>query len=135
MEKDHFIGKVAQKALIEKEGKILISRFPTDKVWDLPGGRLHRGEQPSEGLAREIKEELGIDVLIKEPFFVEMTTAQSGEKRYFVAFKVHMNDETQPFVFQKEEVAEVAWLDKSQVESTPLFEVCRRAIKAYFSVR
>lgn len=29
MEKDHFVGKVAQKALIEKDREILISRFPT----------------------------------------------------------------------------------------------------------
>lgn len=104
-------------------------------MWDLPGGRLHKGEQPNQGLAREIKEELGVEVLIKEPFFVEMTTAQSGEERYFVAFKAHMKDGTQPFVFQKEEVAEILWLDKSNIESIPMFEVCRRAIKIYFGVR
>jgi len=32
--------------------------------WDLPGGKLARGEKVKEALAREMKEELGIDIAI-----------------------------------------------------------------------
>ena len=31
-------------------------------VWDLPGGHVEKGESPPAALAREMKEELGIDV-------------------------------------------------------------------------
>jgi 8-oxo-dGTP pyrophosphatase MutT (NUDIX family) len=134
MESEHWIGKIAQKAYIEKDGKILLSRFPSDTVWDMPGGRIHKGEQPLEGLAREILEELGVEVVIGEPFFAEMTKAEStGEERYFVGFKAKLKDPAQPFVFQKEEVAEVCWVGADEVETRPLFDVCRRGLQAYFA--
>lgn len=56
---------VAVKALILHEGKVLILRrrqFDSHKAgaWDLPGGRLEVGENPYDGLKREIKEEINI---------------------------------------------------------------------------
>lgn len=52
------------KALYVKDGKILfVKEAPhlADK-WELPGGGLDFGENPGEGLIREIKEELNLDV-------------------------------------------------------------------------
>ena len=42
----HFCGKVAQKAVIEVDGKILVLRDPREKqeIWEIPGGRLNEGE-------------------------------------------------------------------------------------------
>ena len=132
----HFVGKVAQKAFIAKDGKVLLSRSPTDKVWDIPGGRIHREEQPAIGLAREIREELGVEAIIQAPFFVEMTRAETtGEERYFIGFRAELKNPEQPFVFQKEEVAEICWIAENEVESKPLFEVCRRGLQAYFAQR
>ena len=63
-----FIGV---KALIENgKGEILILNSSpvkkefarTDKdFWDLPGGKIKKGEQVEAALMREIKEELGVD--------------------------------------------------------------------------
>lgn len=132
-ESEHFIGKVAQKVVIEKDGKVLITRYPTDTEWDLPGGRIHRGEKPAIGLAREIKEEIGLDATIGKPFFADMFAAQDGDERYFVTFAATLIDPNQSFVLQKEEVAEVCWIGKNELQSKPLFEVCRRALEVYFA--
>jgi len=57
----------AIKAIIRKGEMILVLR-KSDKVeiypgqWDLPGGRLNQGESWSEGLAREVREETGLEV-------------------------------------------------------------------------
>lgn len=34
--------------------------------WDIPGGNLKIGEDPVVGLKREIKEEVGLDILVFE---------------------------------------------------------------------
>ena len=56
-------------AIIWKAKKILISKRKKDGLlgglWELPGGKKHKNENDSECLLREINEELGISVNIK----------------------------------------------------------------------
>jgi len=55
-------------AVIEQEGRILIMRRgPGGKLagkWEFPGGKIEPGETPAQCLARELREELGIDATI-----------------------------------------------------------------------
>lgn len=57
---------VAACALIDGEGRVLISRRPEGKplagLWEFPGGKLERLETPEHALVRELDEELGITV-------------------------------------------------------------------------
>ena len=54
-------------ALIHHEGRYLAQRRPADKhaggVWELPGGKVEAGEDERRALAREVAEELGVEVL------------------------------------------------------------------------
>jgi len=59
------IFRVSTKAVIHKGGKFLIVQKPSG-AWDLPGGRLELDEDPENGLAREVEEELGVSVEIGE---------------------------------------------------------------------
>ena len=53
-------------AIIQREGQFLVSqRLPEDSFggfWEFPGGKLNPGESLEAGLAREIREELGVQV-------------------------------------------------------------------------
>ena len=49
------------------------------EMWELPGGRLEVGEDPYEGLKREIKEEIGIDIDIVHSLNVKHFTRQDGQ--------------------------------------------------------
>jgi len=52
-------------AILERDGKILICRRRPEQShglqWEFPGGKLEEGESPAAALARELKEELGIE--------------------------------------------------------------------------
>ena len=55
----------AVEGLLERDGKVLLSRRgiePRRGLWDLPGGFLEEGEEPLDGLAREFREETGLEV-------------------------------------------------------------------------
>ncbi len=57
---------VVAVALIDADGRVLIAQRPAGKsmagLWEFPGGKVHAGETPEAALARELEEELGIDI-------------------------------------------------------------------------
>jgi ADP-ribose pyrophosphatase YjhB (NUDIX family) len=55
----------AVQAVVERDGCLLLVRRALDPgrgLWDFPGGFLDEGEQPLDGLRRELREETGLDV-------------------------------------------------------------------------
>jgi len=54
--------------LIECDGRLLVAQRPAGKAlagkWEFPGGKVETGEAPEACLARELREELGIDVRV-----------------------------------------------------------------------
>ena len=68
------IVDVAVGVLIDERGRFLLTSRPAGKVyagwWEFPGGKLERGESVVAALARELHEELGIDVVDARPWHV-----------------------------------------------------------------
>lgn len=56
---------VSAVALIDRDGRVLLSRRPEGKslagLWEFPGGKVEPGETPEAALIRELQEELGIE--------------------------------------------------------------------------
>ena len=69
---DGDIVDVAVGVLIGERGRFLLTSRPAGKVyagwWEFPGGKLERGETVEAALARELHEELGIDVVDLRPW-------------------------------------------------------------------
>lgn len=63
---------VVAAALYHRDGRILIAERPPGKHmagrWEFPGGKVTSGESEADALARELKEELGVDVAESRPF-------------------------------------------------------------------
>ena len=62
---------VVAAAVIDLSERILIAQRPAGKHlaggWEFPGGKLEPGEEPRVGLARELREELGISIATPRP--------------------------------------------------------------------
>ena len=62
---------VAAAAILNSQGKLLIAKRPDDKhqggLWEFPGGKVEPTESVEAALKRELKEEIGIEVLQCEP--------------------------------------------------------------------
>jgi ADP-ribose pyrophosphatase YjhB (NUDIX family) len=62
-------------AVVLREDHVLLTRQLGNNFWFLPGGRVELGESASEALAREVREELGVEgeierlLWINENFF------------------------------------------------------------------
>jgi 8-oxo-dGTP diphosphatase len=62
---------VTAAVIWDEVGRVLLSRRPADRhmggLWEFPGGKVHEGESPAAGLARELAEELGVEARISAP--------------------------------------------------------------------
>ncbi|MFI5396745.1 MAG: NUDIX domain-containing protein [Candidatus Binatia bacterium] len=65
----------AQKAFILNGNEVLLIRKSADdpnqaNKWEVPGGRMEFGEEVDAHLVREVKEEVGIEIVPGSPFHV-----------------------------------------------------------------
>lgn len=133
-QEEHFIGKVAQKAIIVKDGRVLITRDPhDDAVWELPGGRLNVDEKPQDGLVREINEELGVEILVEQVVYVERFVHERlQEPHLMITYVASLTDLQKPFTPSPDEVAEIKWVSKEELSAYKIFGNCERALRHYF---
>jgi len=68
--------EVAAAVILRADGSFLIARRPPGKVyagyWEFPGGKIEPGEPASGALARELLEELGINVVRAYPWITRV---------------------------------------------------------------
>ncbi|HEX3603153.1 MAG TPA: NUDIX domain-containing protein [Steroidobacteraceae bacterium] len=68
---DKPLTHVVAAAVIDAAGRVLIAQRPLGKHlaggWEFPGGKLEPGEDRRLGLARELREELGISIATPRP--------------------------------------------------------------------
>lgn len=78
--------------------ELLILKTSYTKNWTIPGGCLNKGESPLEGLRREIKEEIGVELEIKKCLIIDSKKEIIGNYEdeslqiIFIGKKLNKND-------------------------------------------
>lgn len=73
-------------------------RDPREKreIWEIPGGRLNVGENPKQGLVREINEELGVIGVVGNVIHLTQFLQGSEQKNaLMIAYEVTIPKETE----------------------------------------
>jgi 8-oxo-dGTP diphosphatase len=84
------ITQIVVAAMIpDGEGRVLVAERPEGKFmagwWEFPGGKVEFGESPEAALAREVREELGIEIEVDDPFHV-VNVVRGADKAVLVMF-------------------------------------------------
>ena len=64
--------------------KVLLHRAEIDDFWSLPGGRVEAGESSREALVREMREEMGVDIVVGRLLWVAESFFEYGGERHHV---------------------------------------------------
>jgi 8-oxo-dGTP pyrophosphatase MutT (NUDIX family) len=132
----HFEGKIAQKAIIVKENMVLLVRDPRmdEVIWEIPGGRMNIDEEPREAVAREIREELGIEINVGPVLHMEQfIQGNEGKRAFVIVYKCHMTHPSAEVTMNETEVCEIAWVSADELSEYPLFPEYKRALDYYFA--
>ncbi len=111
-------SKPTAGALCVDDGRVLLARRaiePFQGFWDIPGGFLDEGEDPLEGLRRELKEETGLEIEPEHFLGIWMdryggdSTAEATLNLYWTARVV--DGQAAP----ADDVSELRWFDRDEL--------------------
>ncbi len=127
--------RVGGKAVVSDEkGRVLFLRR-SEKCsraggWDFPGGGMDKGEEPVEGIKREIKEEAGIEV--KEVRVVDVRSEvlhKSGDVVVMLGYSCVTKDYNVKLSWEHDQFA---WLDREEALRVELPKTHRSFLEKHF---
>jgi ADP-ribose pyrophosphatase YjhB (NUDIX family) len=120
--------RISVKAVIRDEsGRTLLLR-EADGSWELPGGGLEHGEDPTEGLTREIQEEtgFGVDWMSDNPVAFWTIRKEVGSPTLkwfaFVAYEAKVSGTFRRNPNTNDEALEARYFSATEVKSMQLHD-------------
>jgi len=127
--------------MIIKYGKVLLGQRHVDPekasslmngegTWTMPGGKLDFGESFENGARREVLEETGINVDIKDLKVISLTNDIVPTAHFVTVGLLCTNCNDDAKVMEPDEITQWKWFDLENLPE-PLFEPSRKILKNY----
>jgi 8-oxo-dGTP diphosphatase len=133
--KQHVVTSVVAVILDDAERVLLTRRAvkPFHGLWVMPGGKIDLGEPILSALHREVREEIGIDVVVGGLIDVFEHLAPGPENDHFVILYYRCRPATRTDVVPNpQEVAEARWVPRAELASYPVPEGTRFILGTMF---
>ncbi|KQB55731.1 DNA mismatch repair protein MutT [Pseudomonas endophytica] len=103
--------RIAAALLLGPDGQTLLVRKRGTQAFMQPGGKIDAGEQPVEALARELHEELGLEIEPSDAVYLGHFSAPAvNEPGWVVEAELYQVTVDEP-VNPAAEIEEVRWID------------------------
>ncbi|KAB7839634.1 NUDIX hydrolase [Streptomyces mobaraensis] len=110
------IGASAAAIVTDSEGRVLIVNPLHKPRWNLPGGRINAGELPRAALARELQEELGLDLPIGDLLVHAYVQTEGDGHAYYVFDAPTLTPAQQASIrLQEDELGEFRFVEASKL--------------------
>ncbi len=124
-------------AIIIDRGRALVVRRATEPLkgeWSIPGGVLELGETLRTGVAREAKEETGLDVLPLEVLDVydRIVSDPDGKTRYHYVLIDYLCEVQGGEARAATDVSEVRWITRAELDTFPIADSAEEVIRKGF---
>ena len=106
--------RVAVNGVIERDGRVLLARRRDIGWWNLPGGGVELGESVTEGLQREMREEIGAEIEIVR---LAGVYSKPQKSEVVLVFLCSLAPAQVSALRTTEEVSELAWFLLSALPS------------------
>jgi 8-oxo-dGTP diphosphatase len=129
---------VGAGALVQKRGKVLLvrRRFPPNKGrWALTGGLVELGETVEEATKREVKEEVGIDVLLTGLLDVanDIHLDRKGRVKYHYVLVDFLAAPIGGDIRLNNESSEFRWFDPKEVQYLNASKNTKAVVKKFLN--
>jgi A/G-specific adenine glycosylase len=112
-------------AVLQRDGKVLLAQRPAagllGGMWEFPGGKTEAGESLADCLRREIREELGAEIEVGEPFGVYRHAYTHFRITLHAFLCALINGEPAPL-----DAAALAWVVPGELGDYPMGKVDRQ---------
>ena len=117
---------VSIKGVVFVDERVVLLKNEREE-WELPGGRLEAGESPAGCVAREIREELAIDVVADKLLDCWLYEVRPGQEVVIVTYGCRYDGDG--VVRMSDEHSAVGQFDLAEIDGLPMPEGYRRSIR------